>query len=55
MTNERLESSPAANGDGRGSARTADPSGFQPAAARSEPSGIIRLLRVFAGELWWRR
>jgi hypothetical protein len=28
MTNERLESSPAANGDGRGLARTADRCGF---------------------------
>ena len=50
MTNERLESSPAANGDGRGSARTADPSGFQPGATHPSPSGMVRLRRIHTGQ-----
>ena len=46
MTNERLESSPAAKSDGRGSARTADPCGFQPGASHSGPSERVRRSRI---------
>ena len=42
----RLESSPAAKSDGRESARTADPCGFQPGWTHPNPSGTIRLSRI---------